>query len=307
VTNSSVAPTYYADFSGLEGLKKNAKADDAQAIRAAAQQFESLFTNMLLKSMREAKLGQGLGDSQESDLYQDMYDQQIALKMSQGKGIGLADMLVQQLTRNRAAKAAAVSAASSTPAAPDGASSAAPSKPVAQADRISFVKSMEPYAQQAADQLGVAPDTLIAQAALETGWGRHLPATASGSSSFNLFGIKAGGGWSGDALGAMTTEAVQGRLASVPQSFRAYGSLQQGVDDYVNLLQRNPRFQGALGTGSDVNAFATGLARAGYATDPDYVQKLQATAAAIRALRAAAVHDPLKLLAGMPTTSHGEA
>ena len=107
MSSPSVAPTYYADFSGLEGLKKNVKADDPKAIRAAAQQFESLFTNMMLKTMRDAKLGQGLGDSQQSDLYQDMYDQQISLKMAQGKGIGLADMLVQQLTRNGAAKAAA--------------------------------------------------------------------------------------------------------------------------------------------------------------------------------------------------------
>ena len=97
-----VGPSYYADFSGLEGLKKDVKTDDQKAVRAVAQQFESLFTNMMLKSMRDAKLGTGLGDSQEGDLYQDMYDQQIALKMSQGKGIGLADMLVQQLTRGKA-------------------------------------------------------------------------------------------------------------------------------------------------------------------------------------------------------------
>jgi len=187
VTNPTVAPTYYADFSGLEGLKKNVKADDPQAIRAAAQQFESLFTNMMLKSMREAKLSQGLGDSQQSDLYQDMFDQQMSLKMAQGKGIGLADMLVQQLTRNRAAKAAA------SDAAPAAAVTTAPSaglpitpqpKPVSNADRISFVKSMEPYAQQAAGTLGVSPDTLIAQAALETGWGQHVPSTANGNSSF---------------------------------------------------------------------------------------------------------------------------
>jgi Rod binding domain-containing protein len=110
VSSQPIGPTYYADFNGLEGLKKGAKADDPKAIRAAAQQFESLFTDMMLKSMREAKLGQGLGDTQESDLYQDMYDQQLSLKMAQGKGIGLADMLVQQLTRNSAAKAAAGSA-----------------------------------------------------------------------------------------------------------------------------------------------------------------------------------------------------
>ena len=310
MANPSVAPTYYADFSGLEGLKKNVKADDPTAIRAAAQQFESLFTNMMLKAMREAKLGQGLGDSQESDLYQDMYDQQLALKMSQGKGIGLADMLVQQLTKNRAAKAQAAQATGQAPASGQPTSPATiGAKPATNADRISFVQSMEPYAQRAGAQLGVSPDTLIAQAALETGWGQHVPANANGTSSFNLFGVKAGANWSGDSLAAMTTEAVQGRLANLPQSFRAYSTLQQGVNDYVTVLQRNSRYQAALGTGSDVNAFATGLARGGYATDPAYVQKLQATAAAVKALRSTAsapVRDPLKLLAGVPTTGTGD-
>jgi peptidoglycan hydrolase FlgJ len=309
VSSSPVAPTYYADFSGLEGLKKNVKADDPKAIRAAAQQFESLFTNMMLKSMRDAKLGQGLGDSQQSDLYQDMYDQQISLKMAQGKGIGLADMLVQQLTRNGAAKAAASQA---TPVGAAAGSAAVGSiAPVNGApstgDRISFVKMLEPYAEKAAGQLGVSSDTLIAQAALETGWGQHVPTAGNGTSSFNLFGIKAGSGWSGDSVNSLTTEVSAGRASVLPQSFRSYDSLQQGVNDYVSLLQNNSRYQRALGTGSDVNAFAGGLASGGYATDPDYVQKLQATAAAVKALRETGSREPLKLLAGLPTSTGGEA
>lgn len=292
MSSQPIGPTYYADFNGLEGLKKGAKADDPKAIRAAAQQFESLFTNMMLKSMREAKLGQGLGDTQESDLYQDMYDQQLSLKMAQGKGIGLADMLVQQLTRNSAAKAAAGSA---SPAA------------ASNADRISFVKSLEPYAEHAASQLGVSSDTLIAQAALETGWGQHVPASSNGSSSFNLFGIKAGGGWNGDAVSAQTSEYSLGSSSSISQPFRAYSSVQQGVNDYVTLLQRSSHYQRALGTGDDVSAFGSALARGGYATDPVYVQKLQATAASVKALRSAASKPSLKILAGMPTTVTGES
>ena len=292
MSSQPIGPTYYADFNGLEGLKKGAKADDPKAIRAAAQQFESLFTNMMLKSMREAKLGQGLGDTQESDLYQDVYDQQLSLKMAQGKGIGLADMLVQQLTRNSAAKAAAGSA---SPAA------------ASNADRISFVKSLEPYAEHAASQLGVSSDTLIAQAALETGWGQHVPASSNGSSSFNLFGIKAGGGWNGDAVSAQTTEYSLGSSSSISQPFRAYSSVQQGVNDYVTLLQRSSHYQRALGTGDDVSAFGSALARGGYATDPVYVQKLQATAASVKALRSAASKPSLKILAGMPTTVTGES
>ena len=292
MSSQPIGPTYYADFNGLEGLKKGAKADDPKAIRAAAQQFESLFTDMMLKSMREAKLGQGLGDTQESDLYQDMYDQQLSLKMAQGKGIGLADMLVQQLTRNSAAKAAAGSA---SPAA------------ASNADRISFVKSLEPYAEHAASQLGVSSDTLIAQAALETGWGQHVPASSNGSSSFNLFGIKAGGGWNGDAVSAQTTEYSLGSSSSISQPFRAYSSVQQGVNDYVTLLQRSSHYQRALGTGDDVSAFGSALARGGYATDPVYVQKLQAAAASVKALRSAASKPSLKILAGMPTTVTGES
>jgi flagellar protein FlgJ len=303
VSSSTVGPTYYADFNGLEGIKKGAKADDPKAIRAAAQQFESLFTDMMLKSMREANLGAGLGDSQESDLYQGMYDQQIAVQMSQGKGIGLADMLVQQLTRNAAAKAPSTAQAT-VPAVGTGAGAAAT---VSQASQLGFVQQLEPYAQRAAAQLGVSADTIIAQAALETGWGQHVPGAATGATSNNLFGIKAGSGWNGAAVSAPTTEFSQGSASSVAQPFRAYSSVEQGVNDYVTLLQRSARYQQALGTGSDVSAFATGLTQGGYATDPDYVQKLQATVASVKVLRAASNVTALKLLGGVPTPTGGEA
>jgi len=297
VSSQPVGPTYYADFAGLEGLKRDVKADDSHSIRAVAQQFESLFTNMMLKAMREAKLSQGLGDSQQSDLYEDMYDQQIALKLSQGKGLGLADMLVQQLTRNRAAKAADTLPAS-------GSGSAPPAPP---ANRIGFIRMIEPYAERAAGQLGVSSDTLIAQAALETGWGQHVPAASGDTSSFNLFGVKAGGSWNGDAVTSLTSEydAAGGPARSVSQPFRAYASVQQGVNDYVTLLQRHSRYSQALGTGDDVGAFGGALARGGYATDPDYVQKLQATVASVKALRATDTAT-LKNPAAPPTTAPGE-
>jgi flagellar protein FlgJ len=307
VSSPPVAPTYYADFSGLEGLKKNVKADDPRAIRAAAQQFESLFTNMMLKSMREAKLGNGLGDSQQSDLYQDMYDQQISLKMAQGKGIGLADMLVQQLTRNSAAKAAAGHAAATSSASGAAAGSTSGSAAPAAGDRIGFVRMLEPYATKAAGELGVSSDTLIAQAALETGWGQHVPSATTGGSSFNLFGVKAGGAWNGDAVTAATTEYSGGSATSVSQPFRRYSSVQQGVNDYVTLLQHSARYQPAIGMGGDVSAFGGALARGGYATDPSYVQKLQATVASVKALRAGAAAGALKNSADQPTTVRGES
>jgi flagellar protein FlgJ len=325
-SNSISSPAYYADFSGLEGLKKGVKADDPKATREAARQFESLFTNMLLKSMREAKLGDGMGDSQETDFYQDMFDQQLSVQMSQGKGIGLAEMLVQQLTRSGATKAAGTSAttgagalttsatgtaaatskATTASAASPGAATGAGGGPATDADRISFIQRLEPYAQRAATQLGVSSDTLIAHAALETGWGRHIPADTSGGSSFNLFGIKSGTERSGDVVNARTLEYTQAGATSVSQPFRAYSSLQQGVNDYAALLQRSPSYRDALGTGNDVSAFAGALKRGGYATDPNYVQKLAATAASVKALRAAAVTAPLNLQAGQPMTTGGE-
>jgi len=309
MSSGSVNPTYYADFSGLEGLRKSVKADDPNALRQVARQFESLFTSMMLKSMRDAKLGDGLGDSQETDLYQGMYDQQISLQLAQGKGIGLADMLVQQLTRS--------GAPAPNPPAPAATSSQATGPSAA--ERTRFIRSVEPYAEQAGRQLGVSPDALIAQAALETGWGRHMPGAPAagngggGSSGFNVYGVKAGATWGGQTATAATTEFQQGNAVSVPQSFRAYDSLQQGMNDYVNLLQGSARYQGALGTGSDVTAFASALKSGGYATDPDYVQKLSATAANVRALRGAgtappAVPDaPLNLMAGQPIAQQGES
>lgn len=297
-----VGPTYYADFNGLESLKKSAKAQDPQAIRQAARQFESLLTNMLLKSMREARLSDSLGDSEQTQFYQDMFDQQLAVQLSQGKGIGLADMLVQQLTRSGAkpalTPAATATSLQSTPTAANAA--------VGTAAQTSFVQRIAPYAEQAAKVLGVPADALIAQAALETGWGQHLPGGTGDTSSSNLFGIKSGGHWQGQAVGAQTVEYHAGSAQVQQQAFRSYRSVGQGMDDYVNLLQSSPRYQHALGTGQDVTAFAAGLQRGGYATDPAYVEKLAATAGQVRALREHAADRLLKLAAGQPSTHVGE-
>jgi flagellar protein FlgJ len=286
----TVAPSFYADFQGLDRLRASAARQDPQALREAARQFEGLFTAMMLKSMREASLGTGLGDSEETKTYQDMYDQQLALQMAHGKGLGLAEMLMQQLTRANAAHVTAAAPATPAAAAP---ASATPSSGAAGADKISsaqqasFVRTLEPLAQSAGQSLGVAPDTLIAQAALETGWGRNMPTDSNGRSSSNLFGVKAGDSWRGAAVQANTTEYDQGTPSTTRAAFRSYGDAAQSVGDYVSLLQTSPRYAGALGAGSDVHAFATGLQRGGYATDPDYVNKLVATVATLHQLRAA--------------------
>ncbi|HEY1724406.1 MAG TPA: glucosaminidase domain-containing protein [Steroidobacteraceae bacterium] len=277
-----ISPSFYADFQGLERLRASAGQQDPAALREAARQFEALFTAMMLKSMREGSLAQGLGDSEDTKTYQEMYDQQLALQMAHGKGLGLADMLMQQLTRSQAAHAATT--AGSTPAIGNAAAA-----PVSSAQQASFVRALEPLAQRAGARLGVAADTLMAQAALETGWGRSQPTDASGKVSANLFGVKTGAAWQGPTVTAYTTEYVQGQPTVTNAEFRSYGSAAQSVGDYVSLLSRDSRYAAALGTGADVQAFANGLQRGGYATDPDYANKLVATVATLRQLRAAAL------------------
>jgi flagellar protein FlgJ len=210
--------------------------------------------------------------------------------MAHGKGLGLAEMLMQQLTRANAAHGSAAvpaAAASTAPAAATPVAGAAGPDKISSAQQASFVRTLEPLAQSAGQSLGVAPDTLIAQAALETGWGRNMPTDSNGRSSSNLFGVKAGDSWRGAAVQASTTEYDQGTPSTTRAAFRSYGDAAQSVGDYVSLLQTSPRYAGALGAGTDVHAFANGLQRGGYATDPNYVNKLVATVATLRQLRAA--------------------
>jgi flagellar protein FlgJ len=227
--------------------------------------------------------------------------------MSQGKGLGLAEMLVQQLTRAGAAGSAAASPVNPTtgttapsPAAASATSSAAPQASAAGGrgaslkQRIGFVQTIAPYVQRAAAALGVSADTLIAQAALETGWGQHVVQGTAGTSSNNLFNVKAGATWQGATASASTTEYDGSSAQHLAQAFRSYASIQQGVNDYVSLLQGRPAYAAALGSGSDASAFAGALQHGGYATDPDYVHKLVATSATVRSLRS------FKLVAGVP-------
>jgi flagellar protein FlgJ len=273
MSSSAVTPSNYADFSGLTALKTGARANDPGAIRETARQFESLLTRMLLKSMREAHLGEGMGDSDETQFYQDMYDQQLAVTMSQGEGIGLASRLLEQLMRG---SPSAESAAATTPTA---------EAPIASAGGVSsdqqqqFIDAMRPAAVRAGADLGIAPEHIIAQAALETGWGTALPADARGS-SLNYFGIKAAAG--SDQVRATTTEYVQAGAQTLAQPFRRYSSIGDSVADYAQLIGGNERYAAVRNTGNDAQAFASALHKGGYATDPHYVEKLVATAATVR-------------------------
>ncbi len=321
-------PGLFADAQSLATLKSQAAAHNPKALRAAAQQFESLFIGMVLKSAQDANFKDPLFGSSQQRMYQDLYDQQLSTQLSKTHTFGLAEMLVQQLRRQWSAAGSAAGAGSGTPPAPDttGAPSAlssltapAPNSdvpsapgaahgqnttPVNAAQQSAFARSLWPDAQRAAQQLGVSPVSLIAQAALETDWGRSLPRTASGSTSNNLFGIKAEHGWNGSSAASATHEYRNGIDTATQAQFRAYGSCSQCFQDYTSLLSRNPRYAAALGTGNDVGAFATALQQAGYATDPHYARKLTEVAATLtRTLSGQPDTGALKLAAVQPMTT----
>ena len=289
------APTninFFADFSGLASLKNDAKTQSPTALKEAARQFESLFTQMLLKSMREANQSFGedsLFGSDQADMYQDMFDDQIAMQMSKGKGLGLADMLVRQLQGGVGATSQGQEAAAT--------SSTQSPKPVA-SSKDDFLRTMRPHAEQAAREIGVDPDALLAQAALETGWGRSVPCNANGECSFNLFGIKAGSQWSGATVNVPTLEFESGIPVRKVERFRAYDSPADSFRDYAALIRDSSRYASARGAGDNVEAFASALQQGGYATDPDYAQKITAVADEVRARS-----DALKFAAAMPSTN----
>jgi flagellar protein FlgJ len=274
------------DFSALASLRNDAKAQDPSALKEAAKQFESLFTQMLLKSMRDANRSLGedsLFGSSQGDFYQDMFDDQIALHLSKGKGLGLADMLVQQLTQAGMVKSAEAPTEAQASAPTQKISSSADHQPLTKS-KEDFVRMMLPHAQRAGDALGVDPSALVAQAALETGWGRAVPSQASGSSSFNLFGIKAGSNWNGASAHVPTLEFEGGVPVRKVERFRAYSSPAESFNDYARLIGGNPRYENARGAGGDVATFASALQEGGYATDPNYAQKVVAVADEVRAL-----------------------
>lgn len=250
----------FTDLQGLSALRREAAADTSEARRAVAQQFEALFLQLMLSQMRNASsVDGGLIDQDKMRLHQDMLDNQMALTLSQGRGIGLADSILSQLDGPPARVAPMTTALQTVPLAAD--------------DPATFVDSIWPHAQHAARRLGVDPEVLVAQAALETGWGRSMPKDEQGRPSFNLFGIKAGSSWEGPRVNVSTLEYVDGVPERRREPFRVYSSPAESFADYVALLQRSPRYRQALEAGS-VEGFAAGLQAGGYATDPHYADKL---------------------------------
>lgn len=258
------------DFASFSGLRASARANDPDAVRKAAQQFEALFTQQLLKSARAANLGDDVLGGGQTAFYQDLFDQQMALHLSSGKGLGLADMLVKQLQTLGAVAAPSDAPAIAAPRAEIPLRAA--QNPPGSAEQ--FIDQIRPHAERAAQELGVPPEAIMAQAALETGWGRRVPEQADGRSSHNYFGIKATPGWSGSRVEKTTHEHLGGRMQKVSAEFRAYDSPAQAFDDYVDFLKSNPRYAEALKNGGETSRFAQGLQAAGYATDPAYADKL---------------------------------
>lgn len=281
-------PTFYADPRALASLKQDAKAQDPAALKEAAKQFESLFTQMLLKGMRETNksFGDSMFGSDQADFYQSMFDDQMAVQLSKGKGLGLADMLIRQLTQ---APAARLETGGSGPGVEKNGPDFLLRPPASSHQPIStskadFVRKFLPHAEAAARELGVDPQALLAQAALETGWGKSVPCKANGECSFNLFGIKATGRWNGESLSVPTIEFEEGIAVRKAERFRAYSSAADSFQDYASLIRNNPRYESALGTGSDVASFASALQQGGYATDPSYADKIVRIARELREL-----------------------
>lgn len=393
--HSSVGQSTYTDLNRLHKLKVGEARDSEANVRQVAQEFESLFVSEMMKAMRSANdvLADDLFNSNESKTYRDMYDQQMAVTLTQGKGIGMADVLVRQMSSMQQPKvrhnpfadkqveldAAAAAKESQTaqvgaailatvePAAQQPAkveqvieadqaanqaergfvhvadtagikfrrftgitpphltasarkaaataageeagrlanilqSKKTPEKPVESVTGIrsynnikqvvsqgvqaaqaavrevfrtpaEFVETMLPMAEKAAQRLGVDPSYLVAQAALETGWGKHMQRSGNGQSSYNLFGIKSHG-WQGRSASAPTTEFIQGKEVRIRDSFRQYDSFAHSFNDYVDFLHQNPRYQRALQSAGNAENYVRELQRAGYATDPQYASKI---------------------------------
>jgi len=137
-----------------------------------------------------------------------------------------------------------------------------------------FVNKLYSYAKEAADKLGASAEVLLSQAALETGWGQHIMQPALGNSSHNLFGIKAHRDWQGSTVNKASLEYEQGAMKKVVSEFRSYDSFKDSFMDYVDFLQSHPRYEKALSVASDAKSYVTELQKAGYATDPDYANKI---------------------------------
>ena len=261
------------DVKSLARLRLDAKQNAPKALQDTARQFEALFLNMMIKSMRQASPTGESSAGQDAQMYTSMLDQQLSQTMAR-RGIGLADYLLRQMKPAQTSMPVPV-------AAQPVAAVLQPGQPsVAQ----KFQTQMTAHAQEAAQLTGLPAAFILGQAALESGWGRRQIVAADGAPSHNLFGIKAGASWHGKVAETMTTEYVGGVPKKVLQKFRAYDSYADAFRDYAALLRRSPRYEKVIANGQTLTGFSEGLQKAGYATDPNYANKLSRVIQQVRAV-----------------------
>lgn len=301
-------PEIYTDFQGLKGLSSQAKDQQKQTLDAVAKQFEAVFLQMALKSMRSANLplSSELFKSNAMASYQDMFDSQLSLQLA-GKRLGIAEMLKQQLARDPRYKELINDAPTTTTSATSSSvlnniskqvNKTETTQPASMLDKIrpvviadggktkgvnfdgkfdsplEFVKTLWTEAKQASERLGVHPAVLIAQAALETDWGRKIIRHENGQTSFNLFNIKTGSSWNKDSVTVKTLEYKNGIVNKERAAFRSYDSFAESFEDYVKLLKNNSRYDLAVQSSANPKKFLQGLQAGGYATDPNYAKKI---------------------------------
>jgi flagellar protein FlgJ len=301
LTNQRLA----ADPTALADLKAKATQDPKGAVKAVASQFEALFLGTLMKQMRDTSFDEESENSSEMATYRSLLDEQLVQTMSKAGGVGLGNVLAQQISRignpevdGTPQGASSTSLPASMMTAPrltkalqayqgQGKAVTAATAGVSETTgtQRGFIDSMMAHAQSAANKLGVAPELLVAHAALETGWGQKALRSADGQDSHNLFGIKAGGSWNGPTVKVLTTEYVGGAPQKQVETFRAYGSYQESFEDYARMLAENPRYRAALNQGGNAASFAGALQKGGYATDPGYARKLAGVAASVLSKR----------------------
>lgn len=268
------------DARGIANLRNTASTDPKAAIREAAKQFEGIFMQQLMKSMRDAQMTSGMLDNSGTKLGTEMLDQQFATQMTGVRG-GLSDIIARQLERqlgeplaNIAADAAKASVERSNAGKEPPATSASLRGLEGKERQMGFLKLHGDAAKAAEAATGIPANFMVAQAAHESGWGRHEIKHRDGSTSFNVFGIKAGANWNGPVAEVTTTEYINGQPHKVKAKFRAYGSYEEAFTDYAKLMKDNPRYSKVVANSSSAQGFAHGLQKAGYATDPAYADKL---------------------------------
>ena len=282
------------DIGSLDRLRQQAvngeEGSEKEALTAAAKQFEAIFTSMLFKSMRDANSSfkSDMLNSQNEQFYRQMQDDQMASELSANGSLGLADMIVAQLSAGQSSDVTEDKVRSegfdtslqrpqfsgrSDERTSEIQSASAAKQPVSFDSPESFVASMKPYAEKAASALGVDSSLLLAQAALETGWGSKMVKNSLGNSN-NLFNIKADRSWKGDKVATQTLEFHGKTAVKESASFRSYSSFEDSFNDYVKFLNENPRYETALQHQGNSENFIKGIHQAGYATDPNYADKV---------------------------------